>query len=296
MRNQLDALEEFWESEVPRAGESDAKGWAQWVSSGRPLQVSSSSAKPSLNLSEDKDPYRNWAFGESQADRMFVLPARSTDLDDSDSDPYATILFSDIRDFLVNLSNPEAKDVFRLAWLSILGLHVPGFTASSTSNSDLAPTNWDDRWILNHLTRPSYLSAIFPSEGIRNRIQYDAVSGVMVGREKEYGSGLGAPVKNWGRGVLGPLSVPVDSKGKTAGVWGKEDVQGLDETFVRGLFSQLRLGTDDWEWDILALAYEAAINVKRCVPVISHFHLIINLSYHHEKCTQAIPFVPFGFS
>lgn len=59
-----------------------------------------------------------------------------------------------------------------------------------------------------------------------------------------------------------------DTKGKSrmkAGIWGKEDVEDIDEEFVRRVFNRLRLGFDDWEWDVFALAFEAALNIKRYV-------------------------------
>jgi hypothetical protein len=48
-------------------------------------------------------------------------------------------------------------------------------------------------------------------------------------------------------------------------MWTKEDVAGVDVSFVRKVFEQCRMGDDDVEWDVLALAFEAAIDVKRQV-------------------------------
>ncbi len=38
---------------------------------------------------------------------------------------------------------------------------------------------------------------------------------------------------------------------------------GLDQEFTRRVLSQLRLGAEDYEWDLIALAFEAASSVKR---------------------------------
>jgi hypothetical protein len=48
-------------------------------------------------------------------------------------------------------------------------------------------------------------------------------------------------------------------------MWTKEDIAGVDVEFVRTMFDQCRLGDDDVEWDLLTLAFEAAIDVKRQV-------------------------------
>ncbi|RDB29182.1 Protein NRDE2 [Hypsizygus marmoreus] len=259
---QLDHLEEFWESEVPRVGEEEARGWAAWVSAGRKPPSSRSIVISSTNDEVDLDPYRHWSAQERNADHTNVFPSRSSD--DSD-DPYSMILFSDIRPLLLNLQSPRAKDAFRLAWLSVLGLNIPGFSASLSTNE----LNWDDRWNQDYLTRPSYLDALFPAaDSTQNRLTTEAVSGVIVGREREYVSGFG-PVRSWGYGVLGPLDgLGSEKSGKRKGrawLWGEVDVDGLDGGFVRRLFVQLRLGAEDEEWDILSLAFEAAINVKSAV-------------------------------
>jgi len=256
---QLGQLEEFWESEVPRVGEEGSRGWAVWMSSGREDQgsyPSKISAKDVIEL----DPYRQWAARELQVDHVQFVPSRSSD--DTD-DPYSTVLFSDIRPILLHLESSGAKNAFRRAWLSVLGLHIPGFSASLSNSHEI---NWDDRWNQGYLTRRSYLDALFPRDAIQNRLTTEAFAGVIVGREKEYASGFG-PVKCWGYGVFGPLESPgIDRREKgiaNVGMWGREDVEGLDESFIMRVFAQLRLGADDVEWDILTLAYEAALNVKR---------------------------------
>ncbi|KAJ7293452.1 NRDE-2, necessary for RNA interference-domain-containing protein [Mycena rebaudengoi] len=269
LSNRLDALEEFWESECPRLGEPGAKGWEAWISSGRPPAAPPSQTKPTVN--EDLDPYRKYSFSESLTDRTLFLPSRSTDID-SESDPYATILFSDIRDILLDLESRNAKDVFRYALLTVFGLHLPGFTATSPSNP-LRPvlfTNSDDRWCHTHLLRPAYLDAIFPSGSSTSRITNDSVAGVLIGREREYVSGFDGPVLSWGCGVLGPLEIP-SSNGAIRGMWSKEDLHGVDAVFIRAVFNQLRLGADDVDWDILALAFEVASGIKGALKLSRTF-------------------------
>jgi hypothetical protein len=254
LATQLDALEEFWESEVPRIGEADAKGWSAWVTSDRPDYVpdttSPAEVQPTFGSTSLPDPYCQWAKEELHADRSLNLLTRSTS--GQDEDPYATVLFSDIRPLLVGLQTADAKKTFRLAWLSFLGLHIPGFCASLTIEGG------DDRWSFTHLTRPFYFAAIFPNDAQRRKT-VDAYAGVLVGREKEYAAGFG-PVKNWGHGIVGPLE---NVEGK-ASWWAEEDVSSLcvSKMMPRLLFTQLRIGLDDYEWDVMALAFEAAISIK----------------------------------
>lgn len=252
---QTSALEEFWESEVPRIGEANAHGWASWLAAGQPEYNPPASSQNSQTStpSTKSDPFRRWAQGEVSADKVLRPPLRSTD-PEADDDPYATILFTDIQPFLCSLTSTRAKHTFRLIWLSFLGLHVPGLERSFSSTSD----NLDDRWCENHLTSSYYLSSIYPSITQTRTITAESHAGVLVGPEEVYEDGFG-PVKNWGYRVVGPL----DSFGRQKwGMWTKEDVQGVNQDFVRRFFEQCGLGQDDVEWDVLALALEAVINIK----------------------------------
>ncbi|KAG5636350.1 hypothetical protein H0H81_008346 [Sphagnurus paluster] len=259
---QLEQLEEFWESEVPRVGEDGSQGWAAWVSSGRKEAITTCSTVTKSECIVELDPYRQWAGRETQMDHNNVLPSRSFT---ETEDPYSTILFSDIKSLLLHLESDAAKNAFRRAWLSLIGLHIPGFSSSSSNTTEI---NWDDRWNQGYLMQPSYLDALFPEKSIRNRLSTEAYAGVIVGCEKEYASGFG-PVKSWGYRVFGPLDAPDLGKGKAVGgIWGREDVEAVDQTLVRRVFSQLRLGPDDVEWDILALAFEVALNIKRHLEIM----------------------------
>ncbi|KAG2112427.1 cytochrome P450 [Suillus clintonianus] len=45
----------------------------------------------------------------------------------------------------------------------------------------------------------------------------------------------------------------------------------IDKEFVRAVFSQLRCGSEDYEWDIYALAFEAALNTKSALKLSRTF-------------------------
>lgn len=258
-------------------------------------------SKTSRKLPEPQvpDPFQRWATTESLADKTLHLPTRSTDSEpnfnsnpnsesdtNDDADPYSTILFTDIRPLLVPLTTLHSKHTFRLIWLSFLGLHIPGLVASlgstpsatATAPNSTPPTqSTDDRWTHAHLASSSYLSALFPpssdSDGRarRLRITADAQAGVVVGRERRYEGGLG-PVRAWGYGVVGALE---EVGGRR--MWVDVDVGDVDLGMVREVFRRCRgrgggggggggegSGDDDndGEWDVLALAFEAAVNPK----------------------------------
>ncbi|KAI0639721.1 DUF1740-domain-containing protein [Trametes polyzona] len=260
--DQLNSLEEFWDAEVPRIGEPGAAGWATWEASNRPDLPPPPASKPTRPDPQIRDPYSRWATSEALADRTRALPIRSTDEDEDRTDPYAVVLLSDIRPFLLPVRSARAQDVFRRIWLAFAGLHIPGFLASL---SPRPAENTDDRWAYAHFASPPYLTAIFPShaDSTAGRITADAQAGVLIGREREYGSGFG-PVKSWGYGTIGPL----DNLGQGRWtMWTAEDVQGVDVGLVREIFKQCRAAGDNTDWDVLTLAFEAAVSLKGAVKV-----------------------------
>ncbi|KAF9244578.1 NRDE-2, necessary for RNA interference-domain-containing protein [Melanogaster broomeanus] len=253
---QLESLEEFWDSEVPRVGEPDSKGWSGWMSSGRPeANPTNTTAYMGIDTTST-DPFIRWYNDETRADSLSWIPARSID-ETSTSDPYATVLFSDIKALLLSLTTQRAKNAFRFIWLSVLGLHIPGFVES------LANGAWNDRWSYRHLTSTSHLSSIFPEKGAARQVLADSHAGTLIGKEREYSLAFG-PVKDWSWGVFGPLEWVGQEHWR---MWTRKDVQGVNEEFVRAVFNQLRCGTEDYEWDVYSLAFEAAVNVKNALKI-----------------------------
>ncbi len=254
---QLDEFEEFWESEVPRTGEDGSKGWMLWYLS--KSDQSPPAMQPFPPVPPDLDPYREWARRETFFDSKAVLPFRS----DADThDPYSTVLFSDIRSMMLDVRSNCAREDFRLAWLSFLGLCVPGFRLAPSPDLD-----WDDRWKMEFLTRPTNLNSIFPSDDSQDKLLTDSVAGVVIGREREYSSPFGS-VRSWGRGVLDALDLASAEPGRIQrrGLWSSKDLADIDENVVRRIFMSLRLGKEDFEWDSLMLAFELAANPKKYVP------------------------------
>lgn len=250
----FDRLESFWESEVPRAGEAGAIGWAAWEASGCPEAIPIPSRAPP-RVAADSDPYSRWASEELLVDRSSQMPLRSFD-DEANNDPYSTILFSDIRPLLVNLSHTGSRQAFRLIWLSFLGLHLPGFSMTLATE----PTNADDyRWSATHLTANTFVDRLFPEDSSARYITADSFYGVAVGRERVYTHPFG-PVKQWSLDAIDPLDAPF---GGLCRLWTREDMQKADQSLVRYIFSQCRLSEQDEDWDILRLAFEGAIDPKQ---------------------------------
>ena len=108
---QLDAMEEYWDSEVPRLGEPEARGWTAWDAYRH--EQPARPPKPINAPLDVSDPYSKWAASEALADRMRTMSLRSTD-DDDTADPYAVVLFSDIRPLLLSLRTPRDRKSTRL--------------------------------------------------------------------------------------------------------------------------------------------------------------------------------------
>lgn len=277
---QLSELEEFWESEYPRFGENGAEGWSSWYSSKLDKHSHSVSSNMQQQNAADLDPYRQWANQELRMDHSMFLSQRS---DSESSDPYSIVLFADLRSTLLELRSRDAKHAFRMAWLSFLGLNLPGFSLATNDEGD-----WDDRWNLNYLTTPQTLDCVFPSNTEKNNLSTDAVAGVVIGRERVYHSPFG-PVRCWGRNVSGPLDLASAEPGKVLkrGVWSKGDLPNLEEDFVRRLFLGLKISRDDIEWDVLTLAFELAVNPKTCdtscIPSISLILIFFSVSSNYRR-------------
>jgi hypothetical protein len=215
---------------VPRAGESDALGWDIWDS--ERMFDNSTSAVIEEKLSQmdgDKssDPYLRWAVNEINHATNSTMPKRTTNA--LEEDPYAIVLFSDIRLLLFDIQTAEARHGLRLAWLNFIGMHIPGLTGF-LSQGDY---HRDDVWAQNHFTRKPYMRHLFPDNVKRKEQSWDAVAGTVIAREVAYGHVFGC-VREWGKGVLSPVEV-IDS----LAIWNKDDIDGIDKILVRCVWHTL---------------------------------------------------------
>ena len=175
-----DLFEEFWEAEVPRIGESSAKGWSDWHEAGKPSEAAASTAEQPLADDDNgdggnhqdgsgrwshlvdesgwRDPsrrvYASWAATETRLDKTCVLPIRaSSSPDAAEDDPERVVLAEDLRPFLVQLKSDEARPELFLAAASLLRVphaqeHLPSShplaalcSAGAETAAELLPDN-----------------------------------------------------------------------------------------------------------------------------------------------------------
>lgn len=245
----IEVFEEFWESEIPRIGESSAKGWSSWNASDELAHPPPSLPQQGTVKTHDGDPYVQWATNEHDAmDKGCHLPLRSTD--DDEGDPYRTILFADISPILFAIRTRDGKNLFRLIWLHYVGVRVPGLV------DFLSSLPLDERWAEDSFASTTSLSSLVKKNADQRWVTQDSFAGAIVGREKRYRNAL-RMIRQWGYETRDPFeSMGLDGVGRQ---W--EEFAG-EETLVRSIFKQLQIDDDDSTWLRLWLAFEAAVNLK----------------------------------
>ncbi|KAF9957415.1 hypothetical protein BGZ72_001840 [Mortierella alpina] len=162
---QIGSLGEFWDSELPRFGEKDAKGWSHYVTEDDEVAMESQLENIKLPPRDapndellkafadndmDRYQYGRWAKLEKELNNACWFPIRTTDdlPDQLEDDPYGIILFEDIRPFIVSLYSAEARQQFVDCMLTFLGLPINSTAGSngihasaqsSTSNTTTIP-------------------------------------------------------------------------------------------------------------------------------------------------------------
>ena len=112
----LSALEDFWDTECARFGEIGARGWRSMT-----IQQPAVKGDPASLELQTKSLYHDWNLAEKNVATQASLPARTLDNASSD-DPYRVVLFSDVREFLFELSSKESEPVLVDALLCFGGL------------------------------------------------------------------------------------------------------------------------------------------------------------------------------
>ena len=105
----LSLFEDFWESEVPRVGEEEAKGWSNYVNEDGVAAGPEPQTDPTEAKIDRRDIFGSWQMAEESRTFHATNPARTTD-DVEEDDPYRVILFSDVKPFLVNVQDPQARN------------------------------------------------------------------------------------------------------------------------------------------------------------------------------------------
>ena len=139
----LSAFEYFWESEVPRIGETGAEGWASFMANnGNPPQP----CKDYEHLPEGgTQVFDQWAKWERYKSWKSRVVARTID-EVEESDPYRVILFSDVRGFLID--PPESSSGLALLFQALLIFcHLTPF--STEHANDCTRLWWRDPFLRN---------------------------------------------------------------------------------------------------------------------------------------------------
>lgn len=133
--SELSQFEEFWDSEIPRFGEENAKGWKNFDPDQEPLEPTTGETDEGVGT----DAIDEWVMREIQSKGR--MPARTTDELDDD-DPYRVVLFNDISHLLYTFST-EVVQQLPYAMLQFSGIHVPPPEISSLDD------RLTDAWLLS---------------------------------------------------------------------------------------------------------------------------------------------------
>lgn len=153
----MEDFSDFWESEVPRIGEENAKGWRHFVEdmgamADPPEPIS---RKPS-GTPQTRDPFKAWASLERQQAADAKMPARTLD-EGTDDDPFRIVMFSDIKDLVLwfptqvlSQAQPQLVDAF-LTFCRLPTARLS--TASALKDPFIAPHGQAFESALNQLGR-----------------------------------------------------------------------------------------------------------------------------------------------
>ena len=111
----LSMFEEFWDSEVPRIGEHNSEGWANY------FRKQGDAPQPKIGESHPtgivKNLWRSWLLTERRHGLLARKPARTID-DVEENDPYRVIIFSDIQPFLIDCPSETSQKSLLDAFLA----------------------------------------------------------------------------------------------------------------------------------------------------------------------------------
>ncbi|KAF2843579.1 DUF1740-domain-containing protein [Patellaria atrata CBS 101060] len=114
----LDVFEEFWDSEAPRIGEPNAKGWSVTLSSPINPAYPTHHQDPVIGL---MDGFGTFYQEEKSREDAFHQPGRTTD-EGAEEDPYHVILYTDLKDVLQLVSADINKEYLIDAYLCYMNL------------------------------------------------------------------------------------------------------------------------------------------------------------------------------
>lgn len=259
----LEGLEEFWDSEVLRVGETDAKGWASYASSGGDGDVPDAQ-KENTNFEklDPSDPFGSWMDAEEERIGLSMMPARTIDEVEED-DPYRVVLFPDLKDFMFCFSSPLVKRKVADSFLVFSGLtpvyHVEPVASGSPESTDAFLRN--DLAIMQE----SYLDEWFWPRSAPNIADMKIIAsleGLSMEPERKGGLGNGNPFE------FGLKNFPVGSDSlfsKESGSWAKR-VKRADVGFVGRTLKMLVDVTGEEGLAVYYLAWVWQNQPERYIP------------------------------
>ncbi|TKA26603.1 hypothetical protein B0A50_04711 [Salinomyces thailandicus] len=142
------ALEDFWDSDVPRLGEAGAQGWSQYAKSGgRSSRMVQSAEMGTINA---KQPFLSFAEQEVQLQPALHLSASAND-DAAMADPFRLVMFSDLKDAVPHLMDDLPPALLTNAFLAFM--HLPSLPVCGVAAH---AGNWSADIFLN--TSPTHSS------------------------------------------------------------------------------------------------------------------------------------------
>ncbi|USP80285.1 uncharacterized protein yc1106_07559 [Curvularia clavata] len=114
----VEIFEAFWDSEVPRIGELQAKGWKNHSSVEEPVPTQYS---PLMEKSHSDPFFEDFQKREAEAMRRLILPGRTSD-NVAEDDAFHTIFYDDLAPYMKRLSENVHPTLLVEAFLCFCGL------------------------------------------------------------------------------------------------------------------------------------------------------------------------------
>lgn len=152
---------DFWESEVPRIGEDNAKGWIHFAEAEEMADLPESKMDPTSALPGTRDVYKAWAALERHRDKISRLPARTLD-EGTEDDPFRVVMFSDLKPL-----------VFYLPPSILTSMKEPLLDAFLLFNQCLPASETPHAVIQEALSDPFIYGNVVPSEDLISRKNHD---------------------------------------------------------------------------------------------------------------------------
>ncbi|KAL0473466.1 NRDE-2, necessary for RNA interference domain-containing protein [Neurospora intermedia] len=158
----IEDFSDFWESEVPRIGEGNAKGWRHSVEDvGAMTDPPEAIPREPSGPPQARDPFEAWASLERREAAKARMPARTLD-EGTDDDPFRIVMFSDIKDLVLWIPSQMLPQVqLQLVDAFLIFCRLPN-TAKSSALKDpfIAPRGQAFESLLDQIGRHDILNSV----------------------------------------------------------------------------------------------------------------------------------------